>query len=75
MVLLTHPNVTLRPSKSVELDPLSNLTLIDATKPNANEDSFKKCFLCYKLIQCHPVRDHVLSAFAKFSKKLTYLTP
>ena len=37
VVLSTHPNVTVSPSKNCELNPSSNLTSIDAAKSNENE--------------------------------------
>ena len=40
MVLLVHLNVTVRPSKSSEMNPSTNLTSVDATKPNPNENTF-----------------------------------
>ena len=52
MVLLTHPNVTVRPSNSSKLVPSSNLTSIDATKPIANEG------ILLRSVSCHPVWDN-----------------
>ena len=40
MVLLVHLNVTVRPSKSSEMNQSTNLTSVDATKPNPNENTF-----------------------------------
>ena len=40
MVSLIHHNVTVRPSKSSEMNPSTNLTSFDATKPNASENTF-----------------------------------
>lgn len=57
MVLSTHDNVTVRPSKSWKLNPSSNLTSTDAAKPNVNGKTLWKCsFFCTKPIlnQCHP---------------------
>ena len=39
MVLLTNTNVMVQPSKSLGLGPLRNLTSINATKTNANENA------------------------------------
>ena len=73
VVLSTHPKVTVQPSRSSESDPSNYLTSANAAKPYTNEKtlSFKKCFLCYKIIlnQCHPVWGHSCSTFVMFSKK------
>lgn len=51
MVLLTHSDITVRSSKSSELDPTSKLTPTDATKPNANESILlRKDFMLFKLM-------------------------
>ena len=51
MVLLTHTNVMVRPSKSLGLGPLRNLTSINATKTNAKENAlnFYLMLLCMGL--------------------------
>ena len=73
VALSTHPKVTVQPSRSSESDLSNDLTSTNAAKPDTNEKtlSFKKCFLCYKIIlnQCHPVWGHSCSTFSMFSKK------
>ena len=51
MVLLTHTNVMVPTSKSLGLGPLRNLTSINATKTNANENAlnFYLMLLCMGL--------------------------
>ena len=55
IVLLTHPNVTVRPSNSLEMNPSTNLTSIDATKPNKNVNTLlKKYFFALNSFQANP---------------------
>ena len=73
MVLLTHTNVMVRPSKRSELGSLRNLTSINATNANANENTILgSVFMLKGFIQCYLVWDYALSTFAKFSEKLIF---
>ena len=73
MVLLTHTNVMVRPSKRSKLGSLRNLTSINATKANANENTILgSVFMLKGVIQCYLVWDYALSTFAKFSEKLIF---
>ena len=56
MLLLTHPNVMVRPSNSSEMNPsTTNFTSIDATKPNANVSTLlKKMFFALNSFQASP---------------------
>ena len=53
MVLLTHPNVTVRPSMSLELNLSSNLTSTDAAKPKQIKRFFLDCLYALNSFQAN----------------------